>query len=422
MRRTLAISIICLLCLPLGAQIAETDFPVDSTGICESAGEEEAADSQATIDSLLSVWYKTRPVPVDTFAQLPDTAGVILTADTPDSVLIARLEKINSFITIPFNETVRRYMILYSEKMDEKMSVMLAQSAYYFPLFEEILDKYDMPLELKYMSVIESALVPTARSRAGARGIWQFMYTTARRYGLNINSFMDERLDVVKSADAAARYLKDAFNVFGDWVLAISSYNCGAGNVSKAIRRAGGSMKFWDIYPYLPRETRGYVPAFVGAMYAMVYHTAHGIEPGASPLPIQVDTFLIQKNLHFKQVGEMVGVPVELIKELNPQYTHDIIPGKDRACILRLPYNYTGKFLSVQDTLYTHKADSLISPKIMKNISEGGNGNSVCYKVRSGDNLGKIALRYHCSVAQLKKWNHLRSDMIRVGQVLYIYR
>jgi len=384
-------------------------------------GEQEAADSQATIDSLLAIWYKSRPMPVEQHAYLEVLDSVQYRTDVPDSILIERLSKMNSYITIPFNHTVKNYMVLYSEKSKEKMERILGQSTYYFPIFEEILDKYDMPLELKFMSVIESSLIPTARSRVGARGIWQFMFGTARRYGLNITSFVDERLDVVKAADAAARYLLDAYKVFGDWALAISSYNCGAGNVSKAIRRAG-SRDFWNIYPYLPRETRGYMPAFVGAMYAMTYHNEYGLVPSASPLPIQVDTFEIRTNLHFKQINEIVGVPLEMIKELNPQYTNDIIPGNEGMFVLKLPYNYTTSFIDVQDTVYRHRADSLMSPKIMKSIKEGGNGEAIRYKVKSGDNLGAIAMRHHCTVSQLKKWNHLRSDMIRIGQILYIYK
>lgn len=383
--------------------------------------EQEASDSQHVIDSLLAEWYKKRPMPIDHYIEFPNIDDERFTTDVPDSVLIKRLEKMNSFISLPFNQTVKNYMITYAEKNPERLAGLLAKSSYYFPIFEEILDKYDMPLELKYMSIIESALNPIARSRVGARGIWQFMYPTAKRYGLQINSFVDERLDVIKAADAAAKFLKDAYNVFGDWSLAISSYNCGAGNVNKAIKIAG-STDFWSIYPYLPRETRGYVPAFVGAMYAMTYYNEYGVRPGVSPMPIQVDTFEIKRNLHFRQISELIGVPVDMLKELNPQYTHDIVPGNEGTYILKLPYNFTGAFLSVQDTVYKHKADSLISAKIIKGIKEGGNGEAVRYKVRNGDNLGAIARKYHCSVSQLKKWNHLRSDMIRVGQILYIYK
>ena len=254
-------------------------------------------------------------------------------------------------------------------------------------------------------------------------GIWQFMYRTGKLYGLKINSFMDERLDVEKSADAAARYLRDAYSVFGDWNLAICSYNCGSGNVVKAIKRADGKMDFWSIYPYLPRETRGYVPAFIGAMYAFHYAKEYGLQPADVGMPAKVDTFEIRRNLHFKQINEVVGVPLETVKILNPQYTHDIIPGNSGTCILNLPYAWTGPFLAAdQDSLYLHRAGELLNAQVLKNIEESGGETRITYKVKSGDYLGKIAQKNHCTVAQLKKWNHLRSDKLRIGQILYIYR
>ena len=250
------------------------------------------------------------------------------------------------------------------------------------------------------------------------------MYNTGRTYGLTIDSFVDERLDVEKSADAAARYLRDAYRIFGDWSLAISSYNCGAGNISKAIRRASGQRDFWSIYPYLPRETSRYMPAFVGAMYAMTYYKEYGIEPQEVGMPAAVDTFMIRKRLHFKQLNEVVGIPVEDLERLNPQYVHDIVPGTEAApCVLNLPYNWSPAFDAAdKDSLYNHKAVELFSAEATKAAVAGGPSNRIVYKVKSGDYLGKIASCYHVSVSQLKKWNHLRSDKLRVGQVLYIYK
>ncbi|MBR1575786.1 MAG: LysM peptidoglycan-binding domain-containing protein [Bacteroidales bacterium] len=402
----------------------------------ESALPEDGYTVEKT-DSLLSMWYLqnqiSRLLEEDTFNDLEDIGefnsdSVRFTTNVPDSILVERLKRMNSYITLPFNPIVKNYMILYSEKNVPKMKRILSLSDYYFPMFEEILSKYDMPLELKYMAIIESALNPVARSRAGAKGIWQFMYNTGRQYGLKINSFVDERMDVEKAADAAARYLMDAYNVFGDWALAISSYNCGPGNVNKAIRRAG-RRDFWSIYPYLPRETRGYMPAFVGAMYAMTYYREYGIEPNPSPMPAHTDTFIINRNLHFGQISDLIGVPIEDLRELNAQYVHDIIPGNEAPYVLKLPYQYTNSFLDCQDTLYTHLADSLFSPQILKSVGDGtapvrggaGGGNVIRYKVRSGDYLGRIASRYHVSVRQIMNWNHLRSNNIRVGQVLTIY-
>lgn len=375
-------------------------------------------------DSLLHLWYRNSFSGDFDMVNEYDMDSVRFTSNVSDEEMMRRLEAMNSFITLPFNETVKNHIILYSERMPGKMGKVMGLSNYYFPLFEEVLDKYGLPLELKYMAVIESMLNPVATSRAGARGIWQFMYNTARSYGLEINSFVDERLDVDKSMDAAARYLRDAYKIFGDWTLAISSYNCGAGNVSKAIRRSGGKRDFWSIYPFLPRETRGYVPAFVAAMYAMTYYREYGIEPQDVGMPARTDTFEIKKNLHFAQISSVVGVPMRDLDNLNPQYVHDIIPGNNHSYILKLPYNWTGAFIEAdKDTLYAYKADSLMSQKVLKEVknSSRGAGNRIAYKVRSGDYLGRIASRHGVSVSQLKAWNNLRSSNIRAGQTLYIY-
>ena len=370
-------------------------------------------------DSLLNIWYVHKKTEENDIAF--DMDSVKFESNVPDEVYIERIKKMNSFITLPYNDIVKRYIILYSEKMPERMSNMLGLCSYYMPIFQETLNRYDMPEELKAMAIIESAMNPLAVSRAGAKGMWQFMYATAKMYGLHIDSFVDERLDPVKSADAAARYLQDAYEIFGDWNLAIASYNCGAGNVNKAIRRSG-SRAFWDIWPYLPRETRGYVPAFVGALYAMEYHKEHGIKPAAVQMPAHVDTFKINKMLHLKQVSELTGAPLEELKNLNPQYRHEIIPGNDREYILRLPYTYTNAFIEHEDSVYRHKADVYFNPTTIKRIKEGGDGERIVNKVKSGEYLGKIATKYRVSVNQIKKWNNLKSNNIRVGQRLVIYR
>lgn len=385
---------------------------------------EETEYTQEMTDSLLSLWYVHRLVDNSKETDDYDMDSVRFTSNVSDEVLKQRLEKMNSFITLPFNETVKNYMVLYSEKMPTKMSHILGLSTYYLPIFEETFNKYDLPEELKIMAIIESALNPVAVSRAGAKGMWQFMHNTGKIYGLKINSFVDERMDVEKAADAAARYLLDSYNIFGDWCLAISSYNCGSGNVNKAIKRAGGKRDFWSIYPYLPRETRGYVPAFVGALYAMTYYKEYGLVPEAIQMPAHTDTFEIHRNLHFKQISEVIGIPIDELKNLNPQYVHDIIPGNEGTYILKLPFNYTNAFLDNQDSLYTHKADELLSAKVMENIQKGGDENldRITYRVKKGDVLGRIASRYGVSVRQLQQWNHIRGTNIRIGQVLVIYR
>ena len=370
-------------------------------------------------DSLLNIWYVHKNTRLE---EDFDIDSLKFESSVPDSVYIARLKNMNSFITLPFNDIVKNYIILYSEKMGARIENILGLCSYYMPIFQETFNKYDLPEELKAMAVIESALNPTAVSRVGAKGMWQFMYSTAKMYGLHIDSFVDERLDPVKSTDAAARYLRDAYNIFGDWNLAIASYNCGAGNVLRAIRRSGGSRAFWDIWPYLPRETRGYGPAFVGALYTMKYYKEHSIRPAAIEIPAHVDTFKITKMLHLKQVSELTGAPLEQLKNLNPQYRHEIIPGNEREYILRIPYNYTNAFIDHEDSLYTYKADIYFNPATIKKIKDGGDGERIVHKVKSGEYLGKIASKYRVSVAQIKKWNNLKSNDIRIGQKLIIYR
>ena len=380
-------------------------------------------------DTLLGQWYMHRQSRIPGREQY-NMDSVRFTTDVPDSVLMKRLMAMNSFISLPYNETVKNFMILYSEKMPTKMGEMLGLSQYYMPLFEETFRQYGLPLELKYVAIIESALNPRAESRVGAKGMWQFMYRTAINYGLKVDSYTDERMDPIASVDAAARYFRDAYRIFGDWALAISAYNCGSGNVNKAIKRAGGRTDFWSVYEYLPRETRGYVPAMVGAMYAFRYASEYGLRPDPISMPVYVDTFHIHKNLHFRQISEVLGIPLDDVRDLNPQYYSDIVPGAGSDEVLRLPFNYTSAFLDMQDSIYRYKTDVLFAAKVQDGretvngrpvpTSRGATGQWVYYKVKSGDSLGKIARKYHCTVKQLKSWNNLRSDRINIGQRLKV--
>ena len=372
-------------------------------------------------DSLLNIWYSHK-MASDEEMEVYDMDSIRFESNVPDEVYIERIKKMNSFISLPYNEIVKNYIILYSEKMPTKMSHILGLCQYYMPIFEDIFNRYDIPQELKAMAVIESAMNPLAVSRAGAKGMWQFMYSTAKMYGLHIDSFVDERLDPVKSAEAAAQYLQDSYEIFGDWNLAIASYNCGAGNVNKAIRRSGGKRAFWDIWPYLPRETRGYVPAFVGALYTMTYYKEHGIRPEAVEIPAHIDTLKINKQLHLRQVADLTAAPLEELKNLNPQYRHEIIPGESREYILRIPYEYTNAFIEYEDSVYRHKAEEYFNPVTIKKIKDGADGERIVYRVKNGDYLGRIASRHRCTVAQIKRWNNLSSNNIRVGQRLVIYR
>ena len=374
----------------------------------------------AVSDSLLSLYYVQKKI-AQSEEDYYDMDSVRFQSNVPDSVYIERIRQMNSFITLPYNDIVKNYIIKYSEKMPSSIGKILGLCEYYMPIFQEIFNQYDMPEELRAMAVIESAMNPLAVSRVGAKGMWQFMYSTAKNYGLHIDSFVDERLDPIKSAHAAAQYLQDAYDIFGDWNLAIAAYNCGAGNVNKAIRRSG-SRAFWDIWPYLPRETRGYVPAFVGALYTMNYYKEHGIRPVSVETPAHVDTMHINKMLHLKQVRDLTGAPLDMLKDLNPQYTHEIIPGNTKEFILKLPYEYSNAFIDHEDSIYVHKASEYFNPTTLKKIKDGADGERITYRVQSGDYLGKIASRYRCTVSQIKRWNNLKSNDIRVGQRLIIYR
>ena len=373
------------------------------------------------IDSLLNIYYIQKSMDGNEF-NFESVEGDSLVSHVPDSVYIQRLKKMNSFIPVEFNKFVKNSIILYTEKLKTTPKI-LGLATYYVPIIEEILDEYDLPKELKAMAVIESAFNPKAVSRARAKGMWQFMYSTAKRYGLTMNSFVEERYDPIKSCRAAAQYMKDSYMIFGDWSLAIASYNCGTGNVSKAIRRSGGKRDFWSIYPYLPRETRGYFPAFIAALYTLQYYGEHNITPAPISLPAHVDTFHVNKMLHFKQISEVIGIPEEQLRDLNPQYVHDIVPGIEREYILNIPHNYTNAFAEHEEEIYKYKDSVFFSTVAIKKIKEtgGSDGQRIVHKVKSGETLGGIARRYHTTVTSIKNWNGLRSNTIRVGQRLYIY-
>lgn len=377
-------------------------------------------DSTTSMDSLLSIYYMQRRL--NDYDPATNLEEVRYTSDIPDSVYIRRLEEMNSFISLPYNSVVKNYIIQYTENMPQAIGKILGLASYYMPIFEEVFIAYGLPQELKAMAIIESALNPTAVSRASAKGMWQFIYPTARHYGLTINSFVDERLDPVKSTYAAAQYLRDSYEIFGDWALAIASYNCGTGNVNKAIRRSGNSKDFWEIYYYLPRETRGYVPAFVAALYTLKYYKEHNLQPEPVALPPHVDTIHVHKMLHLEQVSALTGATLQELKDLNPQYVHNIIPGNEAEYILRLPYNYTNAFIDHEKEVYDYQAEKYFNPVELKKIKDGGDGERIVYRVKSGDVLGKIAIRYGTSVAKIKRWNGLKSDRIRIGQRLIIYR
>jgi len=276
---------------------------------------------------------------------------------------IERLGRLPNIMEMVHNEVVQKFIDRYSGRLRHSISYMLGASNFYMPIFEEALEAYQLPLELKYLPIIESALNPKAVSRVGATGLWQFMLGTGKQYGLQVNSLVDERRDPVKSSYAAARYLRDLYKVFGDWNLVIAAYNCGPENINKAIHRSNGEKDYWQIYPYLPKETRGYVPAFIAANYIMTYYSLHNICPMTTRLPAKTDTVMVSRNVHLEQVAEVVGINIDLLRSLNPQYRRDIIPGATEPSPLRLPLAETSKFIDMEDSVYNHKADELLSKR-----------------------------------------------------------
>ena len=384
-------------------------------------------DKVSSLDSLLTVYYTQRSLANSIDYSDVDSDDMPI-ADLPDEVYIERLGSIASPVHLAYNKQIRNCIIAYTQKHKKKSEEILGLAEYYMPVFEEIFDQYGIPLELKAMAVIESALNPVAVSRVGATGMWQFMYRTGKHYNLNVTSFVDERRDPIASAHAAAKYLKDLYNLFGDWNLAIAAYNCGEGNVKKAIRRANGKTDYWEIYPYLPRETRGYVPLFVGATYMLNYYKEHKLTPVRAQLPIQTDTVMVSKMLHFEQISHNIGVPVETLRELNPQYRRDIIPGKEKAYVLTLPYNYTTAFIDKENEIYSYKDTVYFNPKVLAAPADFSadaptGKNKIVHKVVKGDTPGGIAQKYKVSLSNLRSWNNLGSkSVIRIGQKLVIYR
>lgn len=378
-------------------------------------------------DSLLAAWRERQRQ--DAFSEffkqyiLEDSTEV---ADsTPDSVYSRRLLDLASPIQFPYNSIVKGYINRYTNSRYGTISRILGMSQYYFPIIEEELLREGLPVELRALPIIESALSPTAVSPMGAVGLWQFMPTTGKSYGLEINSLVDERRDPYRATQAACRYLKDLFAIYNDWSLAIAAYNCGPGNVNKALARAGGGTTFWDIYEYLPRETRGYVPAFVGASYAYAYHQQHGIQSENPPMPLATDTIRVTRLLHLGQVASTLDIPIETLRTLNPQYKMDIIPATIKSYTLVLPQHYLCQYIASEEEI--HRKDSTylkeyINPaNIEKKKLADTTPAYTTYTVKRGDTLGAIARRYRTTTAQIMKLNKLKNaNKLREGQRLRI--
>ncbi len=398
------------------AQTAWTDsLSTDSTEVAVLSFD------SLTVDSVANLFFDEALAWLDTLNCTSDSIIVEL----PDSVYKARLQALPFVIEVPYNQVVRSFIVRYL-KSSKRLAGLRRKSQYYFPMFEDILGKEGLPYELKYLAVIESALNPMAHSHMGAAGLWQFMPSTGKLYGLEVNSLVDERMDPVRSTQAACAFLKSLYALFHDWNLAIAAYNCGPGNVNKAIHRSG-KRDFWSIYPYLPKETRSYLPIFIAASYAMNYAEDHGVCPADAEHTMATDTIMTCERLHLEQVAKVLDLPIEELRHLNPQYARDIVPG-GKPYALCLPIERAGWFIDQHDSIVAYRADELINNRraeidLMQKTSLNG-GYSVngvtYYKIKNGDTLSGIAKKFHCSVKQLKAWNGLTSDNIRAGKTLKI--
>lgn len=374
----------------------------------------------ADIDSLLRSWHVQYFTKKDDFCH-DDEENVYF----PDSVYAMRLASLPCIIPMPYNNVVRDCIDLYTERRRGLVRYMLGMADYYFPIIEKILDKHGLPLELKYLAVVESALNPVALSRVGACGLWQFMLPTGKQYDLTINSLIDDRRDPEKATEAACRYLKDLYAVYKDWSLVMASYNCGPGNVNKAIRRSGGKTNFWDIFPYLPKETRSYVPLFIAANYVMNYYCDHNLCPLETNLPLATDTIHVNRILHLQQVAEVLDMDIAQLRALNPQYKRDIVPGNVEESVLKLPAMQTYAFVDREDSIYAYHAQELL-PEYMITINGGAKSGSatremITHIVLKNENIYTIANRYGVTARDIKKWNRLSSNRLQRGKRLKLY-
>lgn len=423
-------------------------------------------------DSLINEWMAKKYLYPDTTCANPDYNPTFTTEEYQE-----RLRRLPVVMEMPYNSVVQKFIDQYSGRLRRTVSYALGAGNFYIPIFEEALDYYGLPLELKYLPVIESALEPKAKSPAGAVGLWQFMLATGKRYDLKVNSLIDERQDPYKSSWAAARYLRDLYKIYRDWNLVIAAYNCGPTNVNKAIHRADGVRDYWTIYPYLPSETRGYVPAFIAANYIMNYYCEHNICPMKTKIPITTDTVTIMRDLHMQQVAELCNVDVEAIQALNPQYRTQLIPGSSGPMTLRLPTETLNMFIDLKDSIYNYRVDELLTRRSCVEVDDRLDNRSVASKrraarqqsasesssssrrsasksssrkssrssssksssrssrssrkskkekssasatVRKGDTLIEIAHRNGTTVEKLKKKNKIKGNMIKPGQKLKV--
>ena len=411
-----------------------------------------------SVDTQVDGWYMKKYMRVDSTLYTNEIPVF------PREVYLDRLRRLPNLIEMPYNDVVQDYIDQYTGRLRRSVSFMLGVQNFYVPIFEEALEAEGVPLELKYLPVVESAFDPMATSRVGAAGLWQFMVPTAKHYGLTVNSLLDERRDPIKSSQAAARYLKDLYKSFGDWTLAIAAYNCGRNNVLKAIKRAGGARDYWAIYPYLPRETRGYVPAFIAANYVMNYYCDHKIPPMKTIAPAETDTVTVSRNLYLAQVAAACNLDVETVQAMNPQYRAGVVPGNSQPCALRLPVQSIDRFLQLGDSIYNvapaaevaerreevepaeltaqpnntttrqsrrqalaeerrerreRRAAAAAERKKRKSKRAHAEERSEV-DIRQGDTLSEIARRNNTTVEKLQKMNNLNGSAIRAGKKLRV--
>ena len=399
------------------------------------------------LDSLLRLYNAKIYLKPDTGCNMPDINPLY-----EKEVYMDRLKRLPTIIEMPYNDVVQKFIERYSGKLRRSVSYMLGAQNFYMPIFEEALEAYGLPLELKYLPVIESALNPTAVSHVGATGLWQFMLTTGKSYGLTVNSLVDERRDPVKSSYAAAHYLSDLYKIFGDWNLVIAAYNCGPDKINKAIHRSK-KADYWQIYPYLPKETRGYVPAFIAANYIMNYYCDHNICPMVTELPGKTDTIIVNRDVHFEQIAQVLGISIDQLKELNPQYRRNIVNGNNQPSALRLPSMMVTSFIDKQDDIFAYNVDDMLTKREEvevndkpefnysyssysssksknkrsrkesrreKRKSRKKNSAGKSITIREGDTLSEIAKRNHTTVSKLKKLNRISGSNIRAGKKIKV--
>ena len=445
-RKLITLALATLLC-GTSSLYAQTDDDKEIK-VKDKDGNEEVIDVPESMDTefddLLEEYYSKNYLKVDDNCNYRDENRTY-----EKEVYIDRLKRLPNIMEMPYNEIVQKFIDRYTGRLRRSVSYMLGASNFYMPIFEDALMAYDVPLELKYLPVIESALNPKATSRVGAAGLWQFMPSTGKQYGLEINSLVDERRDPVKSSYAAARFLRDLYKIYGDWSLVIAAYNCGPENVRKAIQRSNGKADYWSIYPYLPRETKGYVPAFIAANYVMTYYCDHNICPMRTTLPAKTDTVTVTRDVHLKQIADVCGVSLDELRALNPQYRRDIVNGNSKPSAIRLPISVVNSFISNEDSICNYQADQLFTRRSLVEVDESvqprssysrksyssssstgrskkGKRNkkkstrSKSVTIKNGDTLSEIAARHHTTVKKLRKLNGISGSNIRAGKKIKV--